>query len=161
MAFAGQNMGAGKLDRVKKVVGTASGLATTVSLSLGVVFLLFANQLCALVTDNPEVIAIAKTRMTLLCLTYFTSSIMEVLNGSLSAMGWHRSTMYVGFFSGLCARVFWAKVVWPSLGTLATLYISFPVSNLLAIGIYLIIFRHAIRVLESRFAHQKTGKLNG
>jgi len=154
MAFAGQNMGAGKLDRVKKVVGTASGLATAASLTLGVIFLLFSNQLCSLVTDSPEVIAIAKTRMTLLCLTYFTSSIMEVLNGSLSAMGWHRSTMYVGFICGLCARVVWAKVIWPPLGTLATLYISFPVSNLMAIAIYLLIFRHAIRVLESRFAYR-------
>lgn len=155
MAFVAQNMGAGKLDRVKKALGTACGLATTVSLALGVVFLMFSSPLCGLVTDNPEVIAIAKTRMTLLCLTYFTSSIMEVFNSSLSSMGWHRSTMYVGFFCGLGARVLWAKCIWPSLGTLAALYISFPVSNLLAIGIYLRIFKHAILVLENRFAYRK------
>jgi Na+-driven multidrug efflux pump len=155
MTFTGQNMGAGKLDRVKKVLGTACGLATAVSLALGVVFVLFSSQLCGLVTDNPEVIAIAKTRMTLLCLTYFTSSLMEVFNSSLSSMGWHRSTMYVGFFCGLGARVLWAKGIWPMLGTLATLYISFPVSNLLAIGVYLLIFRHAMRVLEARYAYKK------
>ena len=155
MAFVGQNMGARKLDRVKSVIRVSVTVTTVACTVVGLAFVLLSHPLCSFVTSDAGVIAIAQKRMLILCMTYVTSGIMEILSLSLSSMGWHRSTMYVGFFCGLGARVVWAKGIWPALGTLVTLYISFPVSNLLAIGVYILIFRHAMRVLEARYAYRK------
>ena len=101
-----------------------------------------------------EVIAIAKTRMTLLCLTYFTSSIMEVLAVSLSSMGHYKNHLAVGIVCGLGARVLWVKAFWPMFGTLFGLYLSFPVSNLLAIAEYAVVFLISIPRLKAKFAKE-------
>ena len=158
MAFVGQNMGARKPDRIKKVVGVAIVLATVISLTMGVIFVAFSDQLCGTITDSPEVIEIAKTRMTLLCLTYFTSSIMEVLAVSLSSMGHYKNHLAVGITCGLGARVLWVKLFWPMFGTLFGLYLSFPVSNLLAIAEYATVFLISIPRLKAKFAKEDAEK---
>jgi len=131
----------------------AAALATGLSLSLGIVFLIFAEPLCGIITDNPEVIAIAKTRMVLLCLTYFTTSIMEILASSNTALGYAKNNLFVGFLVGLCARAAYVLLIWPSFGTLFSLYMVLPVTSIIASLIYLSVLRfRAIPRLEQRIA---------
>ena len=89
-------------------------------------------------------------------MTYFTSGIMEILSLSLSSMGWFKVTMVVGFFCGLGARVIWTWVFWPMFGSLASLYASFPISNILAIIVYLFILRRALQKLSVTMKNPET-----
>lgn len=156
MAFVGQNMGARKPDRIKRVIRISTVAATVACTAVGLVFVLLGEPLCSIVSSTPEVIAIAQQRMRILCLTFFTSSIMEILALSLSSMGWFKTTMVVGFFCGLGARVLWVLAVWPLFGGLAALYASFPVSNVLAIAIYLAVLRRAMKKVELSFQKERT-----
>jgi len=156
MAFVGQNMGARNLDRVKQGIRISVTVTTVACTVVGLIFVLLSGPLCTTVSSDPEVIAIAKQRMLILCMTYFTSGIMEILSLSLSSMGWFKVTMVVGFFCGLGARVLWTWVFWPMVGSLAFLYVSYPISNVLAIIVYLFVLRCAVQKLSLTMNQSET-----
>jgi Na+-driven multidrug efflux pump len=159
MSFVGQNVGARKPDRVVKSIKVAVGLSTAMSLSLGVVFLLFSDSLCGLISSNPEVIAIAKSRLTFYCLTYFITSIMEILASSLTALGYAKNNVCVGFIVGLCLRAGYVLFLWPSFGTLMSLYAVVPITSLLACTEYLIALKKlALPKLRKRVAEEEAAK---
>lgn len=148
MVFVAQNVGAMKLDRIKKGMFAGVLTATGISLLMGILFVVFSDLLCSIVTQDPKIILLAQERMRLLCLTYFTASIMEVLAFSLRAMGWYKSTVLVSFLAGLGMRVIWVKYIWPLRSTLGVLYTCYPVSNVIAIGIYLVFCYFALKKLR-------------
>lgn len=144
-----QNHGACRLDRVRATIRVSIIFVTAVSLFLGVAFVLLAEPLLGLLSDSSTVIAIAKDRMTLLCLTYFITSIMEVLAFSLRALRREKSTMVVGAICGLGFRVLWWRFVWPLNPTLSTLFGCYAASAFVAIIIYLFVYRSAIKSFSS------------
>ena len=143
-----QNYGAHRLDRIRKTIRVGAAYATVVSLALGVVFVLLSDPLLRLMSDNDVVVAAAKDRMTFLCLTYFVTSIMEVLAFSLRAIKYQRSTMIVGAVCGLGIRCFWRYFIWPVKPTLSMLFACYAVSAFVAIVIYLFVYRNALRSLS-------------
>ena len=136
-----QNYGARYFDRIKKTILTSIVYVSIASLLLGGVFVLFAEPLLGILSDSSDVIAIAKDRMTLLCLTYFTTSIMEVFAFSLRALKMQKSTMVVGGICGFLIRCLWRWFVWPKSPSLAMLFACYPVSALVAIITYLFIYK--------------------
>ncbi len=144
-----QNFGAGQLDRIRRVMRISTVYVTAVSLFLGVCFVLLAEPMLGILSDSPAVIAIAKDRMTLLCLTYFVTSIMEVLSFSLRALRRQKSTMVVGGICGFGIRCLWRWLVWPLHPTLSTLFACYAVSALVAIVIYLFVYRSAMKSFSS------------
>lgn len=146
-AMVGQAFGAKRQDRISATLKTGLLYVTAVSLSLGVIFVLISEPLLSIMTDSANVIAIAKDRMTFLCLTYFVTSIMEVFAFSLRALRRQKSTMVVGGICGFGVRVFWAYVIWPFFGTLSTLFACFAVSAAIASLIYLFVYLDAMKKL--------------
>lgn len=143
-----QNYGAHSLDRIQKTIRVGVLYATAVSILLGVVFVVFAEPMLSILSQSRAVIAIAKERMTLLCLTYFVTSIMEVFAFSLRAIRYQRSTMIVGVICGFGIRCGWRYLVWPLNPTLGMLFACYTVSALVAIGIYLGVYRSALKALR-------------
>lgn len=154
-----QNYGAHRLDRVKKTIRTGIIFGMSVSLTLGITFVLLSDFLLGLLSDSPRVIAIAKERMTLLCLTYFVTTIMEVLAFSLRSLKRQKSTMVVGAICGMGMRCLWAWFVWPLYPTLWMLYSIFVISAFVAIIIYIFVYIDAMRkfVLEEQGCQPITG----
>ena len=140
-----QNYGAGQFARIKKILNVSVVYTTVTSLSLGAIFVLFSDLLLGIMSDAPEVLAMAKERMTLLCLTYFLTSIMEVMALSLRVLNKPKATVLVGFVCGLVFRSLWVYFIWPMNPTLFMLYSSFALSTLLAIGIYTLFYRSAFK----------------
>ena len=138
-----QNYGAHQMDRMKKAILTGVIYATAVSLFCGSVFVVFAKAMLGILSDSETVIAIAKDRMTFLCLTYFVTSIMEVFAFSLRATKHQVSTMIVGAVCGFGIRCLWRYVVWPTNPTLSMLFASYAVSAFVAVIIYLFVFKSA------------------
>lgn len=148
MTMVGQNFGAGRFDRIRKTVKTSVLYSTAVSLSLGIIFIIIAEQLLSIMTDTPEVIEIAKDRMTLLCLTYFVTSIMEVLSFTLHALRRQKNVLIVCAICGFGVRSCWAWFVWPLHPTLSMLFASYTVSALIAIAFYLFMYCNAMKEYE-------------
>ena len=146
MSMVGQCYGAGMIDRVKKTVKTSIIYVTVASLSLGTIVVLLSEPLLDIMTDSVSVIAIGKEQLTVVCLTHFITSIMEVLSFSLRALKRSVCTMVVGFICGFCIRALWATVIWHLLGgSIATLFLAYGVSAFCAMVIYAFIFVKTIK----------------
>ena len=144
-----QNFGARRPDRIRKTMRVAVLYVTAVSILLGSSFVVFAEPMLKLLSDDAAVIAIAKDRMTLLCLTYFITSIMEVFSFSLRALRRQKSTMVVGAVCGFGIRCLWRYFVWPMHTTLSMLFACYAVSAFAAIVIYVFVYRKAVKTLPA------------
>ena len=144
-----QNFGAQQYDRIRKILRVGIIYSTAVSLALGTLFVIFAEPLLGILEDNPDVIAIAKERMTFLCLTYFVTTIMEVLAFSLRALRRQTSTMVVGAVCGIM-RCLWAWFVWPYFNSLWTLFTIYSISAFVAIIIYLFVYKGVLKEFKAR-----------
>jgi len=142
-----QNYGARQLSRIRKAIAIGVAYVTVVSITLGTLFVIFAEPILRLLSDSDSVIAIAKDRMTLLCLTYFVTSIMEVFAFSLRAMKQQKCTMVVGAVCGFGIRCLWRFFVWPLNPTLSMLFACYAISALAAIIIYVVIYRNTLKTL--------------
>lgn len=141
----GQNYGAGNFERIKKTMRVSIVYTTVVSLSLGLIFVLFSDFILSMMSDNPAIIDIAKSKLILLCLTYFITSIMEVFSFSLRTMGKAIVTMIVGGICGLGIRGAWAWLICPVYKTLPVVFQSYAVSAFAAIVIYVIVYRKTMK----------------
>lgn len=147
-----QNYGARQLGRIRKTICVGVAYVAAVSITLGTVFVFFAEPILRILSDSDSVIAIAKDRMTLLCLTYFVTSIMEVFAFSLRAMKRQKCTMVVGAVCGFGIRCLWRFFVWPLHPTLSMLFACYAISAFAAIIIYVIVYRNTLRTLSPEMA---------
>jgi Na+-driven multidrug efflux pump len=145
-----QNYGARQFDRIRKTMSVGILYGTAVSLALGALFVIFAEPMLRILEDDPTVIKIAKERMILLCLTYFITTIMEVMAFSLRALKREKSTMVVGAVCGLGFRCLWTFFIWPLNPTLPMLYSCFTFSALLAVLIYLFVYRCVLKTFPKK-----------
>ena len=131
MNFAGQNVGAKRFDRVKKIA-TISFLITGISgVIIGVLMTLFAKQLVSIyVTDSASAIQWGVTRMWYICLPFFVAGIMDIATGILRGMGRSIFPMFASIF-GICVlRVVWIFTIFqlPQFHTPQNLWLSYVIS---------------------------------
>ncbi len=135
MTFSGQNYGARKYDRIKRVMIFSLIQVTFVGIAIAQLELLFSDQLASLYVsaDDPnrdEIIRIAKEIMTLLLNTYFLCGIMDVLSGLLKGLGYSLTPMIMSL-TGICVfRVIWVFAAFPTeqLHTHTGLFLCYPLS---------------------------------
>ena len=151
-AMAGQNFGAKRHDRIRATVKTGVIYATCASLILGSIMVLISPPLLKIMSRDENVVSIAKDKVTLLCFTYFVTSIMEVFAFSLRALRCEKSTMVVGAVCGLGLRCLWAWFIWPVNPTLPMLFSCYAVSAFVAIIIYLFVYKKAMKRLTAEFS---------
>lgn len=155
MNMVGQSLGAQNPKRIKKSLAVGALYGTVASLALGVLFVLFAEPMLYILTDSANVVAIAKDRMTLLCLTYFITTVMEVFSFSLNALHRQTAVMAVCGICGFGIRSAWTFFVYPLAPSLSMLYTSFAVSAGVAIVCYLFITHSTFRRLKEAFAKEE------
>lgn len=85
--FSGQNYGAEKYDRIRKGIGHALAIGVAYSLLIGILMILFGQQVMRLFTDNQAVIDAAMQFVHHLCPFYFVLTIMHTLNGIVRGTG--------------------------------------------------------------------------
>ena len=157
--FVGQNLGAGKMDRVHKVVGIDLILVTVVGLITGLTAYHFGRPLLSIyITDSAEAIAYGIIRMSLVCAPYFLCGIMDVMNGALRGLGASMEPLIITVLGVCVLRVVWIYTIFqvPAYHTLQCLYASYPISwaiTLVAqvIG-YFLVARRMTRKLASQAA---------
>lgn len=128
LSFTSQNFGAGKFDRITKILLYCLGLVTAVGLVLGGGAVMFGRQLLGIYSSRPEVIEYGMSRLRLICGPYFLCGIMDTMVGGLRGIGCSVVPMLVSL-TGACAfRVVWIFTIFAMNRTLQTLYLSYPVS---------------------------------
>ncbi len=86
-SFVGQNLGAGKPERVKKGYLAALGMSTLISLTMTIIALIFSEQLIALFNSDPEVIEAGASYLVIVGLFYIVFSTMFITNGVMRGAG--------------------------------------------------------------------------
>lgn len=87
MAMMGQNIGAKKLDRAKKVLSTALLIASGIALVLGICAAVFAHSIIGIFTDDPVVVQYALSYMRTVALSYCFLAAMMVEANAFQAVG--------------------------------------------------------------------------
>lgn len=129
--FVGQNAGAHRFDRVKKVLFTCMGFVTLFSLISGGTVWLFGEQLLSIyITDSPEAIAEGMVRLTYLCLPYFVCGLMDVTVGAIRGLGTSVAPMLISILGVCGVRILWVYTIFqiPQYHTMPCLLSSYTIS---------------------------------
>lgn len=87
VSFTGQNCGARKYGRVKKIYGTTLLLEAAIALPLSVVIWLFGDTIMRIYSNSQPVLDAGMIRLTFICLPYMIAGFMDVTASTLRGMG--------------------------------------------------------------------------
>lgn len=140
MTFIGQNIGAQKVERVKKTLWLCLLYSTLIAGSLGVLAYLTGEFLLGIIVGKSAVTAIeyGMLRLFHVMLFEFLYAISGVLTGALKAFGYPMLTSITNIFFNLGFRVFWMTVIYPTNPKFSTIMLCYTVSWVLNLVFYII-----------------------
>lgn len=139
MSFVGQNIGAKRMDRVKRTIIDGAILVFLIQFGLGAIFALLAPQLCGIIANAKDVIEMAVVRLIIMSLTYFLCGEMEVLANSVRAMGKPVVSLIISVFGASVCRVLFLEITFAFFPSFHTIFWSYPASWLITVLIYLVV----------------------
>ena len=126
--FTGQNIGAGKIDRVKKGMWITMAMGVVYTITTGCLLLIFSEPIMRLFTQDKEVIEYGRQAMYYFCPFYFMLSIMHALAGTIRGTGKSIPPMII-LLASLCVfRVIWIIFVLPHFSAIDGIFVLYPVS---------------------------------
>lgn len=158
--FIGQNIGAKKFDRARKITYACLICMSISGFAAGGVAAIFSRQLLSIyITDSPESIKYGMMKLLIVTMPYFLCGLMEVITGVLRGMGISTVPMIISVMCVCVFRVVWVCTIFtvPQYHTLKMLYISYPVSWIIAFVAEYIAYVIAMRKKES-IARMKEGQ---
>ena len=139
LTFVGQNLGARRLDRVKKSFLSCLMVVSVVGIVVGGILMVFARQLLGLfIPENEGAIEAGLERLFIMASTYFLCGLMEVGCGTLRGLGKSISPMLISLLGSCLFRVIWIFTVFQLSPTMQTLYFSYPASWFLTAAVFFI-----------------------
>lgn len=151
--YVGQNIGARKMDRVKRALVICLIYVTGAGLFTGLSANVFGRQILSLyLPDSEAAIAVGLHRIAYTCTLYFVYGLMDTITGALRGMGESLITMIISIL-GICGvRIAWIYTIFriPAYHTLESLYLSWPVSWIIT----LIFQLTAFLLLYRKYANQ-------
>ena len=136
VTFTSQNLGAGKPERIKRVMACAYALAAVIGVVMTLTLYLLREPLLSLyqvrdsATDTLAHMAFeaGKMRFLYVIAPYFIISAMEVGSGIMRGLGRSFSSTVICLLGACALRVAWVLTVFRHYGTLQSIYISYPIS---------------------------------
>lgn len=136
--FTGQNVGANRLDRVKKGMYSSLIMVLVYTAFIGAVLLILSHQVLGLFTHSAQVIMYGQLAMKYFCPYYFLLGILNVLAGTVRGAGKGIPPMIILLFSMCIFRILWIKIALPFYSSIDGVFILYPISWL--VGAILMIF---------------------
>lgn len=146
--FSGQNLGAGKISRIREGVKAADFLSIVCCIACGVLVFLFGTPLTMLFLDGyqPEVIAASRQYLTTISLFFIVLGLLFVYRNTLQGLGHGLLTMVAGA-AELVMRVVVSVVFAATAGYQAICFAS-PVAWIGATVPLILIYHRIIKKLE-------------
>lgn len=152
--FIGQNYGAGKMERCKKVIRADLLQSIGVTIVMTAVILLAARPLVRLFTNNPAIIEPARERIFFIVGFELVNVFMEIYSGAMRGFGFSLSPAIITLI-GVCGiRIYWVFEYFPAHKNFTSLLMCYPISWILtAIGLvlcyYLYVKRKVFKITET------------
>ena len=163
LTFASQNLGAGKIRRVRRSMWVCLATVAVIGLVFGNLMYLCGKPLLSLYLDDPSaidpltgitVLEYGMKRLSYLVPLYCLCGLMDVMVGTLRGIGYSVMPMIVSLTGACLFRVVWIMTIFAATPTLDVLYVSYPISWALTFGAhllcYLFIARKKLAGLEAR-----------
>ena len=142
ITFTGQNVGAGRYERIAKVARASLLAVFGIGAGLGGLLWLCKATLFHIYTDDEAVMAAAAVRTGIIAPTYFLCGMMDTCVGLLRGMGSSVTPMVVSILGVCVLRILWIVFIFPLAPTLHTLYLSYPVSWIITLTIHVCCYFH-------------------
>ena len=168
LTFASQNLGAGKIKRVRRSVWVCIATVTVIGLVMGNLMYLCGKPLLSLYLDDPSAIDPATgitvldygmKRLVYMLPLYFLCGLMDVAVGSLRGVGYSVMPMIVSLTGACLFRVVWILTIFAADRSLETLYLSYPISWALTFGVHMLCYafiaRKKLNALEARIGEKE------
>ena len=142
VAFVSQNIGAGKYERINKIVAKTLICVSMVGILLGNGVYLLGRPLLSLYSRSGEVIDAGTKRLAVICTTYALCGLMDCMVGALRGIGYSVMPMIVSLL-GVCAfRMVWIFGFFKikQFHMIDTVYLAYPVSWLLTFIVHVICY---------------------
>lgn len=131
--FAGQNLGAKRLDRVFKSLRVCLGISLGTCGTLLAFLVITCQPLYTLFTTDPNVIKIGVYMLMTLAPSYLLFVLIEIYTGALRGMGDVCFPTLITLGGVCCIRIPWIVWILPLKPTLATIIASYPLSWIITI----------------------------
>ncbi len=159
LTFIGQNVGAGKYERIKKIAFQCVAMVLVIGLTIGAILFLLGDKLLLLYASGENVDLIVQAgmnRLSVIAVCYFLCGLMEVGCGILRGMGKAVQPMIVSLLGSCVFRIVWVWTVCPLFpGEIMSLYISYPISWIVTGGVhYLFCFYFYRRLMKRKRARE-------
>ena len=151
LTFCSQNMGAGKIGRIKKVVYVSQACIFIIGAILGGIFLLLRKQLNGFFSNSPEVIEAGVKRFWVIMTTYYLCGMMDGMSNIIRGIG-HSLAPVITSLCGACLyRIIWIFTIFqiPQFHTIYCIYITYPISWLFTFIANIILYIHYMKKIEN------------
>ncbi len=128
LTFVGQNLGARQYKRMRRVMITVMIMDISAAILLGGIIYVFHTSLLSIYNPDPSVIAVGMIRISIVTITTFLCGFMDVFVGGLRGLGKSLQPMLITLVGTCAFRVIWILLVFRSVGTLESVYVSYPIS---------------------------------
>lgn len=103
--YAGQNIGARKMDRVEKGTKDGTIIAVAVSTVITLLILTFGRHLMGVFTDTKELVDMSMRMMRILAIGYIAMAVTQCLSGVMRGAGDTMTPMWISFITTVILRV--------------------------------------------------------
>ena len=126
--FIGQNYGANKPDRCKRVLKITLLQDMVFTVIMSGTILLLGRYLIGIFNSDPDVIAVGRERLKFILTAEFLSVLIEILSGYMRGFGFSFVPAVV-CMAGICGvRITWLYTVFMNHKTYGTLMLTYPIS---------------------------------
>ncbi len=103
--MVGQNISAGKEERVKKILKTLAVITLSVSTFISIIFLFFQNEIIGFFADGDEsVVAVGEHFFIIAVLLFYASAMRAIMNALLNGSGNTKVNFATAIFDGIIMR---------------------------------------------------------
>ena len=150
ISFTSQNVGAGRRERIGKILLTAEGCVIVTGLLFGWVMYGFGRPLLHIYSNSSHVIDAGMVRMRIILLPYALCGMMDVVVGVLRGMGYSVGPMIMSLIGACGLRLVWIATVFqiPQFHNISTVYVSYPITWAITLVAQLLLYVYASKKMK-------------
>ncbi len=126
--FVGQNIGAGKIDRVKKGTRTIMFMCVLYSAIISIIMILFRYQIVGIFSESEAVIEYGIQCLWALAPFYVLLAVIHSLAGAVRGSGHTVPPMVIILISLCLYRIAWIEIAAPLFGNIMGVYLTYSTS---------------------------------
>ena len=159
LTVVGQNYGARDYSRIKKTILITNVFVTVATLAISWLAILFHRPLCKIFMNGNAseeetnlIISYAYQKLIIIGGTYFLDGIMEVVTISLRGVGYSITSMLIVLVGTCVLRIVWIYCIFPFVHNLSFLFLMYPISWIVTLGVGIVFLAVLLRRDEKRDA---------